>query len=93
MIVKDMRMLGEGLTDIYSKVDDRNKTKATQRETNISAIMDMINQALSPGHLPTNIYDTDANSTIDNILKFSRTESASLELKQGILRLYKKSRG
>lgn len=89
MIVKDMRMLGEGLTDIYSKVDDRNKTKATQRETNISAIMDMINQALSPGHLPTNIYDTDANSTIDNILKFSRTESASLELKQGILRLYK----
>jgi hypothetical protein len=88
MVVNDINRLGEGLTDIYSGVDDRNKTKASEREKNISAIMKKIKQSLSPGNLPTNIYDADAHTTINNILRFSRTESASLELKQGILKLH-----
>ena len=50
--------------------------------------MKKIKQSLSPGNLPTNIYDADAHTTINNILRFSRTESASLELKQGILKLH-----
>lgn len=87
-VVSDMQRLADSLSGIYVSIGDAQKTSAEKRAANVDQICGKIQGALTRGSLGE-IYKMHEPLIVDHILRFSRTETASVEFKQGILKLNK----